>query len=428
MSDLITFKPFVPRTTTIINPTELPHKPLKLDVPVTSNHQNRKRFISDWELRTWYEFKNAKSSFFVTLTYDDMHVPKMSDGRLAFSPDNVCRFFKRFRDYLTRKLDYPKSSFRYFLCSEYGKNTHRPHHHALFFFDEYVFPTIIETFVRKAWSYGFICCEVPDSNRVLTYVSKYVAKDMFSMDISQSKDDEEITEKKRIYDFPEHKYVDITVTRYNFHRQSMGYGAKLLDDITEEELNAGVKYVFMGGPIARPFAIPKYVSDKLLRYREWKVDRYGNKVSRTFDTDLGKRVHVERVKRRVDDIELECIKLRNQRYVYLDLFGIDIDPDIVSIEFAYSRNFHHSKESPKEDFFDYLLNKRYRAIDFRDNIPLEKKEKRQTPMWNAQYAGYEQLLIYLTDIEYILDCHSQRKDEINEFNNLIKKRRYGRSY
>lgn len=429
MAHFITFKPFIPRITTIINPTEQTHKPLCLDVPITSNHHNRKRFVSDWELRTWYEFTYSKTCAFITLTFDEQHVPRFSDGRLGFCPDYVTLFFKRFRNRMDRRYGINiKEHFRYFLCSEYGKNTNRPHHHALFFFDEFVPITTIQECVSHSWYYGFVDVELPDSNRVLTYVSKYVAKDMFSMDIQQSKDDDELNETRSIYNFSTSSYDEYKFTRYNFHRQSLGYGSQLLNDITEEDLNQGVKFVFMGGAIARPFAIPKYVSDKLLRYRERFVDKDGKKRSKTFDTDLGKRVHVERVKRRVDSIIEDLEKYQNQCFVYLDLYGIDIDLEQVSLASAYRKNYHHTSVDLKEDLFDYLLNKRYRAIDFRDNIPLLKSEKRDTPQWNAQYSGYEDLLLYIQDIEYIVGCHQQRADEIQEFKNLIKKRRYGRAY
>lgn len=60
---------------------------------------------------------------FVTLTYDDMHVPE--NGTLI--KRDLQLFFMRLR-----KLHYP-SKLRYFAVGEYGDTTARPHYHALIY-------------------------------------------------------------------------------------------------------------------------------------------------------------------------------------------------------------------------------------------------------------------------------------------------------
>lgn len=82
---------------------------------------SRKR--QQWFFRLTEEVKNSTSAFFITLTYDDEHLP--SDGRVRRRDCQL--FLKRFRkEILPYKI-------RFFLVSEYGENTHRPHYHLLLF-------------------------------------------------------------------------------------------------------------------------------------------------------------------------------------------------------------------------------------------------------------------------------------------------------
>lgn len=78
---------------------------------------------------------------FITLTYDNQHVPT------DFSVDlpALQRFFKRLRKHLRSK------KIRYFACGEYGDNTLRPHYHSLIF--GHAFPDKKLHAVRKGRRY-----------------------------------------------------------------------------------------------------------------------------------------------------------------------------------------------------------------------------------------------------------------------------------
>lgn len=71
-----------------------------------------------------------KSSWFITLTYEDKHLPgqwpddKRTRGTL--DPEEMTLFLKRLRRSKARKI-------RYFLCGEYGEKTLRPHYHMALF-------------------------------------------------------------------------------------------------------------------------------------------------------------------------------------------------------------------------------------------------------------------------------------------------------
>ena len=64
---------------------------------------------------------------FLTLTYDDDHVPDNGSLRKKHAQD----FIKRLR----RQMEYYNDTrkIRYFLCGEYGPQTQRPHYHAILF-------------------------------------------------------------------------------------------------------------------------------------------------------------------------------------------------------------------------------------------------------------------------------------------------------
>lgn len=71
-------------------------------------------------------------NWFITLTYDNDHVPVGSKGALTLRPSDLSAWIKRLR----RKLDYlgiQSSGVRFFACGEYGGQTLRPHFHALLF-------------------------------------------------------------------------------------------------------------------------------------------------------------------------------------------------------------------------------------------------------------------------------------------------------
>lgn len=75
-----------------------------------------------WAVRCVHENKMHAVSSFVTLTYDDDHLPK--DGSLV--KRDLQLFMKRMRKARDEKI-------RFFACGEYGDRTNRPHYHLLLF-------------------------------------------------------------------------------------------------------------------------------------------------------------------------------------------------------------------------------------------------------------------------------------------------------
>lgn len=76
-----------------------------------------------WALRCVHEASLYEDNCFITLTYDDDHLPPGGSLQL----DDIQNFFKRFRDRIS------PCKLRFFQCGEYGSLLSRPHHHACIF-------------------------------------------------------------------------------------------------------------------------------------------------------------------------------------------------------------------------------------------------------------------------------------------------------
>lgn len=81
---------------------------------------NRRRQVT---ARLFYEASLHECNSFLTLTYDDAHLPP----DFSLVPEHTKLFLKRFRD------RYGYNAFRYYLVGEYGDTTSRPHYHAILF-------------------------------------------------------------------------------------------------------------------------------------------------------------------------------------------------------------------------------------------------------------------------------------------------------
>lgn len=160
----------------------------------------------NWVQRIEVERLSHPASLFVTLTFDDAHLPVLSyDDALSLIPDsdidyfNDCwlrsskvisfynglpyigarpfqLFIKRLRRYVYKhfssSLDSEKLSVRYFCCMEYGPTTYRPHYHCILFFNDFsVADTCLER-MGSFWSdYNVSTCQFTSIGR---YTVEYV--------------------------------------------------------------------------------------------------------------------------------------------------------------------------------------------------------------------------------------------------------------
>lgn len=240
------------------------------------------------EFATEREDYPAKTALFLTLTYDEYHVPWVTctDGvqRHNLEPSHPQLFLKRIRKFywthFHRKL-------RFYLCGEYGSHTFRPHYHMILFGaslvdfpDAFVYSSTSESggilyespTLDRIWSNG--ACRFAIANyQTFRYVARYVLKKQYDFDPSS----------------PEFPYRGRTPV---FQRCSLrpGLGADYFTDFD------GSKVFLSDGQDVHQIGIPRNVLEKIqltnpelydtLKAQRREIARgYQSLVSDTIDCD-----------------------------------------------------------------------------------------------------------------------------------------------
>lgn len=94
---------------------------VELDVPCGKCTGCRADKALSWAIRCSNEASLHDQNSFITITYDDAHIP--SDGKI--SKDALRSFLNQIRSL--------KPGIRFYACGEYGSKTQRPHYHACIF-------------------------------------------------------------------------------------------------------------------------------------------------------------------------------------------------------------------------------------------------------------------------------------------------------
>lgn len=129
----------------------------------------------NWAFRLDKEKLFSTSALFITLTYDNAFLPLDESGLAHVSKRDCQTFLKRLRINVSREMikqgkDPP--TLRYYLSSEYGSKTLRPHYHLLLFnFPIYDLPPY-ET-ILKAWNLGLVQVG-PLRDGGAAYAAKYI--------------------------------------------------------------------------------------------------------------------------------------------------------------------------------------------------------------------------------------------------------------
>lgn len=84
-----------------------------------------------WAERCFHEAQQYEHNYFLTLTYDDVHLPKSeTTGVPTLKNDEISKFMKALRQYFKTKFDF--DGIRFLACAEYGHDQ-RPHYHLILF-------------------------------------------------------------------------------------------------------------------------------------------------------------------------------------------------------------------------------------------------------------------------------------------------------
>lgn len=223
-------------------------KPIRLNQPDVYRHtpysyvpcgrceaclSNKRR---EWLFRLRKEHLFSTSGDFITLTYDDAHLPR--DGLL--NKKHVQDFLKRFR-----KAIHPYK-IRYFVVGEYGEKLGRPHYHLLLFNLPRFFD--LKGLLRKTWTF----CDVNQWNlpgvigtitdASLNYCAKYV--------VSNSGD------------------VPYKFRTFMLCSRKPGIGGQVLNDKLVDYLKQGKLKNIVRDVGGFPLLLPRYYCDKIFNERE----------------------------------------------------------------------------------------------------------------------------------------------------------------
>lgn len=167
---------------------EIKENPNAILIPCGKCVGCRLDYSKRWADRMCLELETAKKGIFVTLTYDNEHMPRINDN---ITGEEVGTLDKRDLQLFLKRLrkHFSNIRIRFFGSGEYGPNTHRPHYHVILFglglsdFSDltlkgmnelkqqyYFSPTMTEL-----WNNGFtLLSEV--SWQTCAYVARYVVK------------------------------------------------------------------------------------------------------------------------------------------------------------------------------------------------------------------------------------------------------------
>lgn len=102
-------------------------------------------YTKQWAVRCMLEASKFEHNYFLTLTYNDAHLPRdeieivnKNTGEIGEASELGCLnkrdlqlFMKRLRAYFKRHYDF--EGIRFFACGEYGSEGSRPHYHIILF-------------------------------------------------------------------------------------------------------------------------------------------------------------------------------------------------------------------------------------------------------------------------------------------------------
>lgn len=228
-------------------------------------------------IRMYHEYLDCLQkggfAYFLTLTYNPQSINHLPSGELCYRHDDVKNYFKLVRTHLFRDFGInSKELVRYFCCSEFGEDRHRPHYHIIF----YVTPPInARTFIyiaRSQWKHGFTKAGKYNNGIVqdvsaFSYVSKYCTKGDLDCETYQNL----LSAVNRLDGYSEN---ELKAFRYNCRpviRSSKNFGLYLLSITDYNDLENGFIKMPDKKYTEKLYPLPLYYDRKLF-YNLVEVD------------------------------------------------------------------------------------------------------------------------------------------------------------
>lgn len=267
----------------------------------------RKAKQNEWQFRLFSEFLDLKKKgwnvAFCTLTYDEDSLPVIPECCFedpsqyreiaCFDRQSVREWIDAIRQYCKYHYKFVKgNNIRYFIASEYGSNTHRPHYHAILAWPNSLSYERMHALAMHYWNKGWLFPRNPagdgkclsfevvgDASHALAYCSKYACKDI---DFVDEVKDLKLYDNVRKYpeNSDERAYAQIYRNCKPFHIQSCSMGLEPIKRMSDEEK----REVFVNGMAfvgdGNMYKVPVYIKNKILFDNYYVIDEKGNRMVR----------------------------------------------------------------------------------------------------------------------------------------------------
>lgn len=154
---------------------------LPVEVPCGQCIGCRLEYSRQWAVRCVHESQMHKNNSFITLTYNDEHLPKDH----SISKYEFQKFIKRLRKEICR-VHGKDTLIRFFGCGEYGDKKGRPHYHAIIFGFDFPDRKVVSEsgsgfilytseLLEKSWNKGYVTVGEATFESA-AYVARYITK------------------------------------------------------------------------------------------------------------------------------------------------------------------------------------------------------------------------------------------------------------
>lgn len=133
-----------------------------IEVPCGQCIDCRLKRRKEWSIRLMYELPKHNCGYFLTLTYDDAHLPEKN----TLVKKDMQDFIKRWRG--NQNSIYRRLGLKMYYCGEYGDTFQRPHYHMIAFIENPIpdltyhkrtqdgIPLYISKTMMKLWGKGWV--------------------------------------------------------------------------------------------------------------------------------------------------------------------------------------------------------------------------------------------------------------------------------
>lgn len=279
-------------------------------VPCGVCSECRKNKQNEWRFRLNAEFLKLKKQgwniAFCTLTYNDNHLPKIPKELFkdnepykeipCFSKSDVQNWIQSVRQYFKYHNDFKNdNNIRYFVASEYGSQTHRPHYHAILAWPNTVDYKKMHAICTHFWNKGIMFPRKPegdkdmlpfqivgDMSKAMNYVSKYACKDI---DFNDTITKLNLNTKMKLF-----KNIQ------SFHLQSKSMGFEVIKNMSDsEKRNVFIHGINFQGD-GQTYKIPLYIKNKIVFDIYYIVTESGKRLVRRKASEFFEKYKTEMFK------------------------------------------------------------------------------------------------------------------------------------